>query len=452
MNQNLNHNPLAPTVPLPNDLDAERAFLGLAINNPTPCLTLALTCLESADFYDEGNRKIFTMLREEHGKGTPIVPAALVPAMLASGINPGEFANLTTGTPHPDTCGHFLAQVKNCATNRKTFAACYQTLQELTDQGSTPDPSEVIGSLKARIAACEATTATSYGNPLNELWLDLIDNLQSGVPKSPAIGTGIAAIDSRTRGGPRRGQAVLIGALRHVGKTALLRQIALNCGKAGHKTLCMFMESADADEAAYTLAAFTGVPAADFSPEAGQPITKATKDALLRATSGGKLPITIDTEASLTIDMVENRARLHKATKGLDVLMVDYLQLLASQHGRNITREQAIAEDARRLKVLAKELNIVLYFAAQLNDNVEACDTPEMRHVRESKGPVNHADIVLLMSAPDGIDHLPGHEREPVRRHLYNRKWRGVGAFSGPFELLLRGETQQFLNDQTARK
>jgi replicative DNA helicase len=110
-----------------------------------------------------------------------------------------------------------------------------------------------------------------------------------------------------------------------------------------------------------------------------------------------------------------------------------------------------LADDARRIKVLARQLDIVIYLLVQLNDEVAPEDTPEIRHIRESKGPSNHADVILLMSAPDGISHNPTDENNhnhTQRRHLWVRKWRGVGAFSEPLNLSFNGASQRFINHQ----
>lgn len=191
----------------------------------------------------------------------------------------------------------------------------------------------------------------------------------------------------------------------------------------------------------------SGLPVDRFTGDA-QTITKETVSGMMRVIGQTKLHYRLDTDPSLTMDKIESRVKLLKATEGIDVVFIDYLQFMTTKQAyKGQTRENMIAEDARRMKILARELDIIVYCAAQLNDEVKADDVPETHHFRESKGPVNHADIILMMNAPNGISHDPTQREEIQDRHLYNRKWRGVGAFSRPFELRFRGATQQFLTN-----
>ncbi len=371
------------------------------------------------------------------------VNLCFLPLILREKVNLADALDTMIHPPPARWFTDFLRNVQNAASLRKIYTACHKTLKAISEPCA--ESHTTIGELKSSIAACESSSSDKIGIPVEELWRSLIERMQGMTPQKPPIPTGIDQIDSRGRGGPRKGQMVLIGALRHVGKTALARQIALNCAKTGFQTLCFFAESSDEDEAANTMAVMSGVEFKNFTGDS-RTITKGTVSAMQRVLEDDKPKLRIDTEPSLSVDIIEYRCRVLKATKGLDVVFVDYLQFLHSKQTKMQTREQVISEDARRIKVLARELDVVLYLLVQLNDEVQPHEIPELRHIRESKGPVNHADIIWLMSAPDGIDHDPTAESGIQRRQLWNRKWRGVGAFSVPFELKFKGSTQQFLN------
>jgi replicative DNA helicase len=135
------------------------------------------------------------------------------------------------------------------------------------------------------------------------------------------------------------------------------------------------------------------------------------------------------------------------ATKGIDVVFVDYLQFMSTKSRPGQSREQLVADDARRLKILARQLDIVIYLLVQLNDEITPEQEPLLSHLRESKGPANHADCVLLISAPDGIAHDPSAASfATTKRLIWNRKWRGSGAFNKAIQIEFRGATQQFIN------
>lgn len=392
---------------------------------------------------------MWKVILSEHLKGTPLTEPALCLQMQSHGVL-NQFVELaSSGSADVLRFSYYMAEIVNAQVLRKAFTACYSSLKRLADP--TENAMEVIGAAQSDLTACMAVAKPSNGHTLKELWHSLVEQMQMKENPSPPIPTGLHSIDSRSRGGPRRQQMILIGALRHVGKTALARQLAVNAGIDGRKVLCFFAESADMDEAANTMAVMSGLPTKHFTGDS-RTIDNQTIKAMGAVTRGTIPHIRIDTEPNLSVDLIESRCRYTKETEGLDVVFIDYLQFLnAKQAYKGQNREQMLADDARRIKVLARQLDVVIYLLVQLNDEVAPEDTPEIRHIRESKGPSNHADIILLMSAPDGISHNPTDEnnaKHNQRRHLWVRKWRGVGAFSEPLNLCFNGASQRFINQK----
>lgn len=437
--------------PLPSDVAAEKSLVGMILSDVAAgknatSLALIFAGLDDSDFYHPEMRSMVTILRDRHAQGLPTNMRAVLPDLLSGKVNIADAADAITSEAPPSELAYCIGRVKSAATMRKLWSVCDRTVQQITSASLNDDPQVLIGILKSQIDLCQTAASTKYGSSLKELLMDLVESVENGKPKAQPIPLGIQTIDQWCDGGPRRGQTIFLGALRHVGKTAFMRQVAINTARAGFHTLCQFMESSEEDEAAFCASILSGVQANAFRTNGEDQRSQKVIRGLQNACRHAGIPLHIDTESTLTIETVENRARLAKATRGLDVLMIDYLQLFSHQNThRGQTREQMISEDARRLKVLGKELNCLLIVAGQLNDEVDPKEAPEIRHLRESKGPANHADIVLLMSAPDGIDHDPSEENpSQSKRQLWNRKWRGYGAFSKPFELLLDGKTQRF--------
>ena len=111
-----------------------------------------------------------------------------------------------------------------------------------------------------------------------------------------------------------------------------------------------------------------------------------------------RLPLYVD-DANLPIDRIAARSRRIKADRGLDVIFIDYLQLVAPSHRWN-TREQEVSEVSRSLKALAKELNVPVIAGAQLNRAIEtrAEKKPTLADLRESGAIEQDADAVLFLS------------------------------------------------------
>ena len=382
---------------------------------------------------------------EERAKGNAIVLHSIGPILHSQG-NHSAYADLADLTHSDKTSAHmldyFLLQVVNCAILRKTFQALYSALQNVADPRA--DPQTIISRAQNELNLCAASTAMEAGRTMKSLLMDVVANMQNPNPLDTAIPTGFRIIDESTNGGIRRGQLCLFGGLRHTGKTAWARCCAINQGKAGYKVLCFFAESSDADEGVNSMAVLTGYPTKSFSGKKEEALTKMLSGRMIEA-SKNVLDIRIDTTPSLSVEMIENRCRYLKQTKGLDVIFIDYLQLLQGDIARGQNREQYVSEQARRIKVLARELDCAIILLVQLNDEVAPEDIPEIRHLRESKGPANHADCVMLLQAPHGIGHKSNQSSgERQLRQIWNRKWRGVGASDEPWALDFHGQTQRF--------
>lgn len=438
-----NMNPLDPTTPLPNDYEAEKALLSSVMNSPV-ALAVCESTLTLDHFYSPKNANVWRLFTAARAESLPLDLVTLLPLMQKLNIAAADVADIFIGHFSDSTnFAYYLRSVCDKLALRNIFKSCYQVLRQAVEPDA--DPVEVIGAAKCGIALAETTSKTEVGVSLKELWFDLVERMQGKQPTSPPIATGIEIIDRRTRGGPRRQQMAVIAALRHVGKTALARQIAMNCGASGFKTLCFFAESSDVEESVNTMAVAGSIATKHFTADTSE-LNRGVSLGMHRVLAGKIPDVRIDTSPHLTCDIIEQKCRLLKATQGLDVVFVDYLQFMGTRSRQGSTREQLVSEDARRLKVLARELDVVLYLLAQLSDDIKPEDRPEMSNLRESRGPANHADIVLLMYAPKGIAHDPDNPNSLQQRYLVNAKWRGVGAFSDPFNLRFKGSTQQFLS------
>lgn len=443
----MKHNPLAPDSPLPNDKDSEKSLIAACFNpidkDAQLAFTICSSCLTPDAFYTQMHSTIWRVMLEEGANGIPITLASLSLPMMNAGVDMAEFADIVTMPGQtPQNFHYCLSSVANCKVLRAAFSACYNALKQMADPVSHAQ--SAIASAQDALTACLIATKMETGKTLKDLWLGLLNQMQHPETATQAIPTGIKKLDE-ARVMPRKGNLILIAALRHVGKTALARQLALNAGRDGHKVLCFFAESADMDEAISTMAASTRKPTAEFMKN---PVNNGIVSAIMGQLRNPIPNIRIDTEPRLTVELIELRCRYLKQTQGLDVVFCDNLQYFASKQGfKGETREQSLSSQALRLKHLARELGIVIYLLCQLNDNVTADEEPNVEHLRESKGPAAHADGILLMSAPDGISTPQSGETGMQRRHLWNRKWRMTGAHSHPFEIRFDGKSQHFLAD-----
>lgn len=435
---------------LPHDETAERNLIGLALAWPGAILGRYraeitrehFTAPERADIHDaimsladesDAHPDYFpvqTLLRQRGKDG-----AAAELLLCSSDLPPGFF-------------GKLLSRIEGLAKARSLWHAAVEVQRSVESLTVADDPDTLVADATDRLERLASSRSGDSWKSLKSLWFEQIDRLEAAMNgDSPQAGGaermpfGIGPLDSIVEGG-ERGRLLVIGAQTHVGKTALARAFACEMGMS-HKVGWFGMESSCEEEGLNTLSYVSRIRQGSL------------RRGMLLAGEHGDLhrgmkrqpDVHIDDTPGLTMAEIASRARTLKQRSGLDVLIVDYVQLMGQAHSsRGATREQMISEDARRLKVLAGTLGVLVIALAQVNDEIDVTEGPGLQHFRESKAISKHADFVLTMSAPDGIESEGGDE--PVARDLWIRKWRGKGARSIPVRLLLHGPTQRFSENE----
>jgi replicative DNA helicase len=128
-------------------------------------------------------------------------------------------------------------------------------------------------------------------------------------------------------------------------------------------------------------------------------------------------PLYLDDSSFLTINQLRGKARRMKDRHGIELLVIDYLQLLRSESAQaKDNRQNEVAEISRGIKALAKELEIPIIILAQLNRRSEEAgkgrNEPALHNLRESGAIEQDADVVLLLHRPDAEKDEDGNERQ----------------------------------------
>jgi replicative DNA helicase len=225
------------------------------------------------------------------------------------------------------------------------------------------------------------------------------------------IATGLVDLDDKM-GGLQKSDLIIVAGRPGMGKTALATNIAFNIAKAyqyeaepdgSHKTVnggivgFFSLEMSAEQLATRVIAEQAGVPSykirrGDISEEDFARITDAAREMQ-------NIPFYIDQSGGISIAQLTARARRLKRQKGLDLLVVDYLQLLAGSRTRSENRVQELTEITTGLKALAKELAVPIVALSQLSRQVESRDDkrPQLSDLRESGSIEQDADVVLFV-------------------------------------------------------
>lgn len=210
------------------------------------------------------------------------------------------------------------------------------------------------------------------------------------------IPTGVPELD-RLTGGWQPGNLIFTAARPGVGKTQLGLKFALHAAERGYRVLFYTLEMMSEEVGERVL--MMREPVLYNKVRSGY-VSEAEVDGLCRRadeTKGYKLMV--DDTPYVSIDRLCAGAKTVKSRWGLDLLVVDYLQLVGTTARAGRSREQEVAECSRRLKALARSLGCPVIVASQLNRQVEQTfdQRPELKHLRESGAIEQDADLVIML-------------------------------------------------------
>lgn len=228
------------------------------------------------------------------------------------------------------------------------------------------------------------------------LHMDVIEQRETGAVRG--IQTGLIDLDEMLDGGMQRGNLVVIGARPSMGKTALGMTVGLHA--AHHHSVAMLsMEMPHSDLRDRQLAILGRIPLSHLKRPKMHDLDYGR---VLEAVDKSKALNFFATDKSgLNILQVRSKARTIKRKRGLDVLVVDYIGLMAGLNPRD-SRAYQIEEISRGLKALAKELDIVVICLAQVNRGAmeRANSTPGLHDLRDSGAIEQDADVVMFIHRP----------------------------------------------------
>ncbi len=391
----------------PHSVDAERAVLG-AILTDHRVLPRIVSILEPAAFYNAANRRIYETMLSMFERNIPIDLVSLVEELRRQGAlesvgGATYIADLSMQVATAANVEYYARIVQEYELKRRLLEVARDILQRAADPAS--DALEEIDWAEAEIfRIAEKRLGRGYQS-MNELARDTFEQLLklSDREQHPeglsGIATGYTKLDELL-GGLQKSDLIIIAARPSMGKTALALSIARNIAvdlnipvgffslEMSATQLVMRLLSAEVKISAHHLR--TGRIPEDAMPEIVRHIS---------VLAGA--PMYIDDSAALSIMELRAKARRLKAEQDVQIIFVDYLQLL---HGpRAESREREISMISRSLKHIAKELEIPVVALSQLNRSVESRSDkrPLLSDLRESGSIEQDADVVMFVYRPE---------------------------------------------------
>lgn len=213
--------------------------------------------------------------------------------------------------------------------------------------------------------------------------------------KTIGIATGLSDLD-RIIGGLRESDLIILAGRPSMGKTSIAQAVAINAAKTGRKVLFASLEMSSEQLGNRGLSMESGVPACRL--ERGDADQNEIEKAVMAAQALDALPLEIDDTPAITPQRLRTRARRMKRQRGLDLIVVDYLQLMRTPE-KSDNRVQEISKITAALKAIAKELNVPVLALSQLSRAVEQREDrrPQLSDLRDSGSIEQDADVVMFV-------------------------------------------------------
>ncbi|UOF78817.1 replicative helicase [Caudoviricetes sp.] len=378
----------------PHSIDAEKSVLGgLLIDN---CAIDRMGELDPAAFFNLSHSLIFTAIRNQAASGKSWDAITTAEALdtakkleQAGGLT--YIGSLAREVPSSANIKRYADIVRENCTRRQIMAAAAELTELVIHKG---DISTAMDKAQSKLQVITEGVKTDEPRSINAIIQEHFSTLEHRLDGGKrSMSSGLDDLDKLLNGGWHRGQVIVLAARTSMGKTALSMHHAISAAQSGYGVLYLSMEMVAAELADRAIAALGRVNlgsllTADMTEAEWGGVTVAT----------GKmqdLPLHVLDRSGLNFFQVATYARRHKRKHGLDILVVDYLQLMAGAGEEK--RHAQIEEITRSMKVLAKELDIALILLCQLSRKTEETRRPKLSHLRDSGSIEQDADVVLFI-------------------------------------------------------
>ena len=388
---------------VPHNLEAERALLG-SILLDNSALNMALEVVGRDDFFSEAHRITFEKMVGISEKNRTIDLVTLCEELSKEGQTEkaggaAYLAALTDGVPIGTSVAvsEYSRIVKEKSLIRRLINASNNVISRCLE--GTDDPDTLIDLAQSQVFdIAEQKVQPGFTNirEIVKSSFGTIDDLLDRGQRVTGIETGFEDLDNMTSG-LHPGELVVVAARPSLGKTALALNIASHAAIKHHKTVGLF--SLEMSKESLVIRLLCSEAETDSHKLRSGFSSREDWNKLTRALGRlGDAPLLIEDTPALSIMQIRARARRLKMEKGLDLMIVDYLQLVSGQ-GRFENRTQEVSYISRGLKSIAKELKVPVLALSQLSRAPEQRpgQRPQLSDLRESGSIEQDADVVIFI-------------------------------------------------------
>jgi replicative DNA helicase len=386
----------------PSSAESEEAVLGSILIDPDVVSDI-MELLTSQDFYLRKHQLIFATMERLFDEGNPVDIVSVTERLRTSGSleeigGEVELAKLADLVPTSANFSYYAKTVKEKSLLRSLITAASSIVESAYENGDTD---EILDNAEKAIFQITESQVSKTYQPIGKIMHEVFQNLEklkenalSG--RITGVATGYRKLDETTTGF-RPSDLVIVAARPSMGKTAFALSIACKMALEFRIPVGIFCLEMSKEQLAQRLLCnvsnfeLSKLRAGDINNEEWKRLT--TGASILQTA-----PIIIDDEPSLDPRTLRAKARRIKMEHNIQVLFVDYLQLMHTK-GKTDNRQQEISEISRSMKLLARELKITVVALSQLSRAVEQREdkTPRLSDLRESGAIEQDADTVMFL-------------------------------------------------------
>lgn len=384
----------------PHSEEAEQSVLGACMLSKDAMYDV-MEKVRAEDFYNKHHKEIYEAIQSLEKKGSAVDMLTVCDELKKRGSleavgGRGYVATLTSAVPTTTNAGQYATIVVEKAEMRRLI----DTAGNILEQGYSAEmeAQDILDHAEQAIFDIAQNRQKQDMIPLHDVLeenMRMISELAENKGQLTGVPTGLTDVDKKTNG-LQRSDLIILAARPSMGKTAFALCVARNAAVKGHKVAIFSLEMSK-----YQLSQRL------IAMEAGVDVQK-LRTGDLDTGDWQKISVVMDTlsEADIIIDdtpgmsamEIKNKCRRLKAEKGLDLVVVDYLQLMAAE-GRPENRQQEVSAMSRNLKQLARELDCPVLVLSQLSRAPETRNDhrPMMSDLRESGAIEQDADVIFFL-------------------------------------------------------
>ena len=409
---------------LPHDIEAEHSVIGSLLLDGDS-LSKVSSILKPTDFYLEKNRYCFEACLNLAGRNEVINQVTVAHELslqekLESVGGSVHLSDMVNGVPSPAHILHFAQIVQRTSIMRQLVQAAGSIAT--IGYESSPDTSESLNRAEELLFGIRSEGGTRDFTTLREV-LDnyMAESLQPDINTLAPVQSGYNQFDQLLGGGMQRSDLLIVAARPSLGKSTLAINMAAAAAANGNNVGIFSLEMSAAQIALRLLSSEALV---DSHRLRLQLINELEEQRLVDAIGNlSDLPLYIDDTPFQTIVEMRSKARRLQTEKGLDLIIVDYLQLINGSGGRNNNRVQEMGEISRSLKGMARDLNVPVLACSQLSRAIEQRPDhrPMLSDLRESGSIEQDADVVAFIHREDRyVDPEAWEKRYPTQGYPAN--------------------------------